>query len=208
MYSIKSVLVGFITLGLIGCQSVNPTKVYLSQLKYEHQWQVLSKAIWEAKMASDAQLKTIKKYAKSQNNSDASLQKILNAEYLKKETMYLISDVDRLLYMFEQGTYSESLLTTKEFFDKKSQGLSKLIKRFDEYALSLQKKLVKYTPDTTSWSRRYLKLYPPSERQQAPDFKTFYFKGVSKYQVLLALGTLELAILQEEIAIQKKILKE
>jgi len=201
-------LVGLVIICMTGCQSVNPTKVYLSQLKYEHQWEVLKKAIWEAKMQSDNQLKVIKQYAKSQNNSEASLQKIMKAELLKKEVIMLIGEIDKLCTSFEMGRHGRGMLTVEDFLNPKSHYLPDLLKAFDACALFLQQKLANYAPNTTSWSLRYLKQYPPNERKKAPSFQQFYFNDQGKYQVLIVLGTLELAVLQEDIAIQKNILKE
>ena len=77
-------------------------------------------------------------------------------------------------------------------------------RRFNSYL----KHNLKYFPSLKPWGQRYLDLMTPQQRKKPPTFGEFYFKGANKEEVLLTLNMLRLAVLQEALEIQQKIIYE
>ena len=85
---------------------------------------------------------------------------------------------------------------------------NKLIGKLEKYYQEYQKKNTQFLSNTTSWTRRYMQLLPKEKRKNPPSFSDFYFKYATKEEVLVTLNMLRLAILQEALEIQQKIINE
>lgn len=190
-------------LSVAACTSARIDKQYVRQLKYTQMSNYLYSSGWSTKAQLDEGLSNLKKQVKTAGNTKAGLQKIIISEYLKKELATTAGHIDKLIIALKG--YSSTLLM-QEF---KRNTVPRLMNVFDKYALLLQKKdYSKYISDTTSWSRRYLKLIPPSQRKKSLSFAHFYFENSNRAEAIMTLHMLQLGILQEALVIQKNILKE
>ncbi|EAY29888.1 hypothetical protein M23134_05761 [Microscilla marina ATCC 23134] len=90
----------------------------------------------------------------------------------------------------------------------KKNTVHELIENLNEYSAFLKKNYTPYLKDTTSWSKRYIKVLPQANQKNPTDFTTFYFRATSPEEAIVILNTLQLGILQEALEIQRKILKE
>ncbi len=186
-------------LSLSSCLSTQKQK--FTQYKYAQQNQLLNQSITTNLLNFVNGFKAFKKEARIHNNDKNSLAKITKYALLDKDLGHINHIITKIKKKFIQDAFFE------EFQNPQKKHITGLQKSLDKYAASLQSQLSAYVSDTTSWTRRYLKLLPPDERQNPPNFIDFYFKNTSRAEALVVLSTLQLGILQEALEIQEKILK-
>lgn len=190
-------------------------KQYLANLKYEQMRQLMYypgdlQPGDLLKIRSDEALRDLKRQVQAAGNSQAGLQKIMLAEYLKKETVTITSKIEKLIIDLTPYSTNNDMPTVQQFLtsDNTSYSARGLVKSLDEYASELKKRHLKYLSDTTSWSRRYLRLIPPAQRKKAPDFGDFYFKNTTRHEAIIILYAIEYGILKEALDISHKIAKD
>ena len=190
-----------------GCKSSNKTNRYtkyqLSKTKFLNKR--LRYAIDGHKYKFEFRLRQLKDTAKS----DKSVRQIAAIEALKRYSSLIDNDIYKITLKVKKNGTTENIQNLMIYPTKEiTSYASRLIKAFNHYYKQYQQKNLKYLTNTTSWGRRYIQLLPETQRVNPPSFGEFYFKGASKEEVLLVLNTLQLAILQEALEIQQKVINE
>ncbi len=199
--SYLSVTICFLVLQ--GCKTSQTNEKY----KLLHIHQVLYKNTQELSRIFTDRVKQYKKRIKANNYPKRLLDKLQQDEKLGKESSAIIN-----FYLMKLIRYieKEPQKLSNPILDNASsqRRIKEIARELKEYAVFLRENFAPHLKDTTSWTRRYLKLLPPDERQNPPSFIDFYFKNTNRAEALVVLSTLRLGILQEALEIQEKILKE
>ncbi|WP_045113328.1 hypothetical protein [Microscilla marina] len=162
--------------------------------------------------------KRLRKNVKNENSSKKSLNRLARYEYLKNKLVSVTKVcITKHVLDFMKGKtikeYIKHIEIKKDFSQSyiyilKKNTVHELIENLNEYSAFLKKNYTPYLKDTTSWSKRYIKVLPQANQKNPTDFTTFYFRATSPEEAIVILNTLQLGILQEALEIQRKILKE
>ena len=160
-------------------------------------------AIQEHRVKFDQVLSKVKDTTKTPRG----IQKIAKLEELKKYSTYVSGDLENILFEVKKKGTEENI--QRLMLEEGSKSFANtLTRKFDNYFTKYQQKNLNYFSDTTSWSRRYIKLIPENTRDVLPNFGKFYFENNNKEEVLIALYMFLLGIEQEALEIQQKIINE
>ena len=144
---------------------------------------------------------------KDTTTTSLSIEKIKKIEELDQAMFLVVNQVTKYYLRIKKKADSTNIQDLMLGDDRPSYA-SILGKAFNKYHQAYRQKNFDYLSDTTSWTRRYIQLLPKKQRMDPPSFGEFYFKGASKSEVLLTLNMLQLAIMQEALEIQQKIIDE
>ena len=187
------------------CKPLN-TKSKYEKLRYEAIQKTLNQSLKQSYQQLDLGFERVVNYAKSQNNSKASLEKISSFYRIQKNYFSLKDIILKCIETLNTGDFKDNpnlFLTSEHPFSASS-----FKKSLDKYSQFLKVKYKKYLPDTTLWSKRYLKQFTNNPQKTIPRFEYFYLKGTNKEEAIHILKIFQLAIAQEELAIQQKIINE
>ena len=163
----------------------------------------LNAIIYEQKGKFDIFLKQAKDTTKTQ----VGHAKLIRVAELKNNSAFILGDLEGIISKIQKNRTKENIQNL--MFQKNRRGyVNKLKRYFTKYQKEYREKNPQYLPDTTAWTRRYIQLLPETQRKNPPTFGEFYFKDASKEEVLLTLNMLRLAVLQEALEIQQKIIYE
>ena len=144
---------------------------------------------------------------KDTTKTPRGINKIRQLEELKKYSSYIAGDIEDII--FKVNKRADESNVEHLMLQKKRAGYANiLIRKLQYYYKEYQQKNLKYLINSISWDKRYIKLLPEKHTKKIPTFGEFYFKGASKDEVLLTLNFLLLAIEQEALEIQQKIIYE
>lgn len=133
--------------------------------------------------------------------------KIAKLAELKRQVIFTLIELESIISKIKKNRGKENVQNL--MLNQNGADYSKKISRkFDQYNHEYQKENAKYLSDTSSWAKRYIQLLPEEQRESPPSFGEFYFKDTNKDEVLVTLNIFRLAILQEALEIQKKIINE
>ncbi|WP_157558701.1 hypothetical protein [Microscilla marina] len=168
---------------MIGCKLTNTN---YNNHKSKQTNEIINSSLWLYRKSIDDNFKHFKKNVKTRKK----LWKIQSTEELIRRTMLIDNKIRNI----------------KANWDKKLTDT--LCLNLEQYNNFLQINHASYLRDTTSWSKRYLRVLPQVQQANPPSFAEFYFKGTSQEEAIAILSTLQLGILQEALAIQRRIFKE
>ena len=194
-----------VLLSLIGCHTIKNEKKHSNYniYKLESLKQVIKHSIKDAQIKLDFALYKFKDTIKAQKN----INKLIPLEDLKRYSIGVSQDLFKIITKVKKNGTEENIkqLMLKENPENLT---NKLIGKLEKYYQEYQKKNTQFLSNTTSWTRRYMQLLPKEKRKNPPSFSDFYFKYATKEEVLVTLNMLRLAILQEALEIQQKIINE
>ena len=158
-----------------------------------------------AKMHTAKFLSVLKQIKDTARNSK-SRNKIEKIESLQE---YLLSMDNSIYEMLSKINKNATISNINSLMLKdQTSYASVLARKFDRNHHKYKKINSRYLLDTTSWSRRYIKLLSGGKANNPPSFGEFYFGGANKEETVITLNMLWLAILQEALEIQQKIINE